>query len=166
VEIYDADGKPVQTAIAGSVSLTGTIGQSAGAQAKPDFSGNWKMNPSKSDFGMMPAPSSLVRKITHSEPNLKVVNTQVGERGEFTIELAYTTDGKECANKIMNWDAKSTLKWEGSTLVVDSKLDIQGNLISMSEKWTLSEDGKTLTIAQHFAAPQGEMDAKTVLEKQ
>ena len=69
------------------------------AQAVPSLSGEWKMVPAKSDFGQMPAPTSMVQKITHNDPELKVVSTQVSERGEFTTELTYTTDGKECANK-------------------------------------------------------------------
>lgn len=136
------------------------------AHAKPNFTGDWKMNPAKSAFGSMPTPTSIVQKITHEEPNLKVVTTQVGEMGEFTVEYGYTTDGKECVNKFRDLDRKSTLKWDGDTLVIESKLDVQGNAISVTEKWSLSEDGKTLTVNRHFAGPEGETDAKTVMEKQ
>jgi hypothetical protein len=136
------------------------------ALEKPSFTGEWKMNPSKSDFGMMPAPSSMTQKITHSEPDLRVVSTQVGQQGEFTSDSKYTTDGKECVNKFREFERKSTLKWEGDILVIESKMDIQGTAVTISEKWSLSEDGKTLTINRHFSSPQGEGDAKTVLEKQ
>ncbi len=134
--------------------------------AKPNFSGEWKMNSGKSDYGMMPVPSSNIMKITHSDPDLRVVTTQVGEQGEFTSDSKYTTDGKECVNKFREMDRRSTLKWDGDTLTVESKMDFQGNAVTISEKWSLSEDGKTLTIQRHFSAPQGEGDVKTVLEKQ
>ena len=136
------------------------------AQAKPNFSGDWKMIPSKSDFGMMPAPSSIVQKITHSEPELKVVSTQVGDQGDFTITSSYTTDGKECTNKFREFERKSTLKWDGDTLQIESKMEFGGNPVTISEKWNLSEDGKALTISRHFVSSQGEGDAKVVLEKQ
>ncbi len=136
------------------------------AQAKPNFSGEWKLNASKSDFGMMPAPTSLVQKITHNDPELKVVRTQVSERGEFTNESVYTTDGKECVNKSRFGETKSTLKWDGDVLVIESKMDFQGNAVTVTEKWSLSEDGKTLTLNRHFSSSQGEGDVKTVLEKQ
>jgi len=136
------------------------------AQAKPNFNGEWKLNASKSDFGMMPAPTSLVLKITHSDPDMKVVRTQVGEQGEFTNESAYTTDGKECVNKSRFGETKSTLKWDGDVLVINSKMDFQGNEVTITEKWSLSEDGKTLTQNRHFSTSQGEGDVRTVLEKQ
>jgi hypothetical protein len=136
------------------------------AQAKPDFTGEWKLDVAKSDFGPMPAPQSMVQKVTHQEPSLKVVSTQVSERGEFTSERNYTTDGKECVNKMRDTEVKSTLKWDGDTLVIDSKFSFQDNAITTSEKWTLSADGKVLTIKSHFSSPQGEGDTTRVLNKQ
>lgn len=136
------------------------------AQAKPDFSGEWKLDVAKSDFGPMPAPQSMVQKITHQEPNLKVVSTQVSERGEFTSERNYTTDGKECVNKMRNNEVKSTLKWDGDTLVIDSKMEFQGNPISTSERWSLSGDGKILTVKMHFSSSQGEGDTTRLFNKQ
>ncbi len=138
----------------------------AAAQAKPDFTGEWKLNPAKSDFGMMPAPTSAVATVTHSEPSLKVTMKTTSERGEFTSENTYTTDGKECINKGRMGELKSILKWDGDTLVIESKADFGGNAVTITDKWTLSDNGKTLTISRHFAGPQGEGDAKQVYEKQ
>lgn len=135
------------------------------AQSKPNFSGEWKMVPAKSDYGMMPAPTTAVQKITHNDPELKVVNTQTGDQGTFTTESTYTTDGKECVNKGRMGDIKSTLKWDGNALVIDSKLDFQGTEVAITNRWTLSEDGKTLSMNMHFASGMGEGDAKIVYEK-
>jgi hypothetical protein len=38
--------------------------------------------------------------------------------------------------------------------------------VTSEATWTLSPDGKTLTIAVHFASPMGETDQKFVMEKQ
>ena len=38
------------------------------AQAKSDFSGTWKINAGKTDFGPMPPPDSMTEKITHADP--------------------------------------------------------------------------------------------------
>ncbi len=136
------------------------------AQAKPNFSGTWTLVPAKSEFGMMPPPSSAVQTIAHNEPQLKVVTTQTGDQGTTTTESNYTTDGKECSNTgPMDSQIKSTLKWDGSALIVDSKLDFQGNAVTIANRWTLSEDGKSLTINTHFATPMGDGDAKMVYEK-
>ncbi len=136
------------------------------AWAKADFTGEWKMNAAKSDFGAMPAPTSMTQKVAHNEPELKVVVTQVGERGEFTMESSYTTDGKECINQTRMGERKSTLKWEGDTLVIDSRMEFQGNAVTITDRWTLSEDGRTLTIRRHFSSSMGEGDSTIVLEKQ
>ncbi len=39
-------------------------------------------------------------KVGHEEPNLKVSTSMSGEYGDFTWEAVYTTDGKECMNKM------------------------------------------------------------------
>ncbi len=136
------------------------------AQSKPNFSGEWTLVPGKSDFGMMPPPSSGTQKITHNEPQLKVASTQTNDQGTNTTESTYTTDGKECVNKgFMDSEMKSTAKWDGDVLVIDSKMDIQGNAITITNRWALSADGKTLTVAMHFASPMGDGDVKMVYEK-
>ncbi len=136
------------------------------AQAKPNFTGDWKMNVAKSEFGMMPAPTSATLKVTHNEPELKTTLAQVSERGEFTSDSAYTTDGKECVNKGRMGEMKSTLKWDADALVIETKAEFGGNPVTITDKWSLSEDGKTLTINRHFASSQGEGDAKQIFEKQ
>jgi hypothetical protein len=136
------------------------------AQAKPNLSGEWVLNEAKSDFGRLPAPAKFVRKIEHNDPDLKMVTTQSGRRGEVTTELKYTTDGKECTNVIRGAEVKGTAKWEGDTLVINSKRELQGATIAFQERWTMSADGNTLSIATHITSPQGEADLKFVLEKQ
>ena len=136
------------------------------AQSKPNYTGEWTLVPGKSDFGMMPPPSSGVQKVTHNEPQLKVVSTQTSDQGTNTTESTYTTDGKECVNKgFMDSEMKSTAKWDGDVLVIDSKMDMQGNAITITNRWTLSGDGKGLTVAMHFASPMGDGDVKMVYEK-
>jgi len=134
--------------------------------AKPNFTGNWKLNVSKSDFGQMPAPDSMTQTITHADPNLTVLIKQSGERGEFEIEGKYTTDGKECVNQFGPAEVKSTLKYEGETLVIVTKGQFGDSDFTMTDKWTVSGDGKVLTIMRRFESEMGEGDQKLVLEKQ
>jgi hypothetical protein len=148
------------------VALIALSATTLSAQSKPNFSGEWTLVPAKSDFGMMPPPSSGVQKITHNDPQLKVVSTQTSDQGTNTTESTYTTDGKECVNKgIMDSEMKSTAKWDGAALVIDSKMDIQGNAITITNKWILSADGKSLTVNMHFASPMGDGDVKMTYEK-
>jgi hypothetical protein len=136
------------------------------ALAKPDFSGSWKLNPAKSDFGEMPSPSSMTSTITHQEPNLKNVVKQSSDMGDIEYESNYTTDGKECVNTLMNAPLTSVLKWDGDVLTIDSKGKFGDNEFTMQDRWALSEDGKTLTINRTFKSAMGDGAQKLVLEKQ
>jgi hypothetical protein len=134
--------------------------------AAPNFSGDWKMVPAKSEFGAFPAPSAMSQKVTHAEPSLKVSTRMATDNGDFDFDSAYTTDGKESTNQFGPNDMKSTVKWDADTLVIDTKGSFGDTELTIKDKWTLSEDGKTLTITRHFSSARGEVDQKVVLEKQ
>jgi hypothetical protein len=136
------------------------------ARAKPNFSGEWKLVADKSDFGPLPVPEKYIQKMEHADPDLKVTTNQVGQQGEATYDAKYTTDGKECANEVRGNPMKSTLKWDGDALLISTKAQFQGNDITLDDKWTMSEDGKTLTIVRKIAGGFGELENKLVLEKQ
>jgi hypothetical protein len=138
----------------------------APAADKPNFSGDWTLNTSKSEFGPMPPPASMTRKIDHSEPGLTVTQAMTGGlQGDQTVTMKYSTDGKETVNQMMGNDVKSKASWEGSALVIAMKAEIGGSEIKLTDKWTLSPDGKTLTDATHIVLPQGEFDVTYVLNR-
>jgi hypothetical protein len=145
---------------------------SAWAQdATPNFTGKWNLDLTKSDFGPIPPPESVVHVIDHKEPTLKVVTTQKGPQGEVTNERILTTDGKENVNKLRMGgpdpqEVKSTSKWNGKALTTAFKLDIQGNTIDVSDSWKLSDDGKVLTAIREFKSSQGDFVTTTVFNKQ
>ena len=148
------------------------LSASAWAQdAKPNFTGKWNLDVAKSDFGPMPPPDSVVHVIEHKEPNVKIVTTQKSAQGETTNERLLTTDGKENVNKMrMGPDGEqqvtSTSKWNGKALATSFKLSAQGAEFDINDSWTLSDDGKVLTIVRAIKAPQGEFAATTVFNKQ
>jgi len=136
------------------------------AQSAANLSGEWKMNPGKSDFGGVPAPELITRSIKYADPTLEISTHQKGAQGETTSELKYTTDGKECVNKMPGGEAKGTAKWQGGNLVIQSVRNFQGTEVKSSETWALSEGGKVLTIASHISLPGRDSDLKLVFEKQ
>ena len=136
------------------------------AQAKPNFSGTWKENVSKSDHGPLPAPESDTHTITHEEPNLKINIASSGQMGDMKYDIAYTTDGKECTNSVNGNDFKSTVAWDGDALVIDTKGKFGETDFTAKDRWGLSEDGKTLTITRHLTSAMGEADQKIIYEKQ
>jgi hypothetical protein len=105
------------------------------AQAKSDFSGTWKANASKCDFGPMPPPDSITEKIAHEDPSIKISVAQVGGTGDMNYDMNYTTDGKESVNKVGENEMKTTLKWDGEDLVGDTKGAFDGNEFTAKDRW-------------------------------
>lgn len=140
--------------LAGSVSAAG----------HPDFSGEWKLNLAKSDFGERAAPISSIMKIEHKDPALRVTRTLTTSNGELTTETAYGTDGKETTNKLPGGgEMKSTGKWEGSALLIATPITLNGNKLAIKWQWTLSQDGKTLTTVRTL--PNGDGTQTEVFER-
>lgn len=137
------------------------------ALAKPNFTGDWKLNTTKSTFGDIPAPDSMTYKITHDDPKMVTAQKQSGQMGEIELHSTCTTDGKECTNEGFGgapW--KTVAKWDGDALTVETKGQFGDQDFTTKQKWTLSEDGKTLTIAQTFSMSMGEFSQTLVFEKQ
>ena len=141
---------------------------SLAAQGKTNYSGTWKLNADKSDFGPLPPTANRTDVIDHSEPNLKVHTTADDPtQGQQDYTLSMTTDGKEVTNHVADIEVKNTANWEGANLVVGTKLSVQGADLAVKATWLLSDDGKTLTQSAHInAGPLGELDQKLVFEKQ
>jgi hypothetical protein len=137
-----------------------------GALAKPNFKGEWKLNTSKSDFGQFPAPSGWTQQIAHAEPSLKVASKMSTQNGDFEFESNYFTDGKESTNQFGPNPMKSTGKWDGEVLVITTKGSFGDNELTMTDKWELSADGKSLTLNRHWASSRGEVTQKVVFDKQ
>lgn len=129
--------------------------------AAPNFSGNWVLNLAKSQYGQFPAPEVMTRKIQHHDPALSMTTYQKGTQGEVTTELKYTTDGKPAVNGANEGSAH----WEGNKLVIETSREYQQTKLTQRDEWTLSADGKTLTVATHVKLPNGEFDVTQVFQK-
>ena len=142
--------------------LTATL---ATAADKPNFSGSWKMNAEKSDFGPIPPPEKLERTIVHEDPKLNVNTLNVGPQGEMKSDSMYTTDGKDSVNKTGGMEIKSVAAWDGDKLIIKYKREVQGMDISFVETWTLGAEGKTMTVVNDLSTPQGDFKLVTVMDK-
>ena len=108
----------------------------------------------------------MTRKIAHNDPKLTLTTTQKGPQGEVTSKLVYTTDGKESVNQVAGGEAKGIAQWIGDKLMIESSREFQGVTLKQKDIWTLSDDGKTLSIDSHVSIPNGEFDIKQVFDKQ
>lgn len=134
-------------------------------QDRPDFSGEWKLNAAKSDFGMGQAPEKLLFKIDHKDPDFKLTQTVAGPQGEMTNDQTLVIDGKEQTRTSPRGEVKFTPKWVGKQIIVDQKLKIQDNDITIKETWSMADDKKSLIVTRQVQSPMGEMAMKMVMEK-
>ena len=141
-----------------------TLAGTAAAADKPNFSGEWKMNAAKSNFGGLPAPTAVVRKVTHAEPSLVIVEDQTSDLGTQTATRKYTTDRKETTFEANGAEVKGSAVWDGNAIVVNSTVDAIG--LRFTDRMTLSEDGRTLTSAVHITSAQGEIEITLVFDRQ
>jgi hypothetical protein len=134
--------------------------------AKPNLSGTWVLDSSKSEFGPMPPPSSRTDTIEQNGSSIKIAVSQTNEMGDMSYTMNLTGDGKTVATwQIFGNDAKSTAHWEGNTLVVHTQATIQDNPIEVTSHYQLAPDGNGLTVQGHMSGPMGEGDTKLVFTK-
>jgi hypothetical protein len=63
--------------------------------------------------------------------------------------MIYTIDGKECTNHVRGNLVKSTARWDGDELVIDSQVFALREA-AIQDRWSLSADGKTITLRRHM----------------
>jgi hypothetical protein len=96
------------------------------AQAKPNFSGEWVVDLSKSDFGPVGAPGQMTRTIKHTEPVIESVTVQSGgDTGDVKLTTKYTTDGKPQTNDYLGSPMTTVGRWDGTTLVLNTTLNVE-----------------------------------------
>jgi len=141
----------------------------AAAQSKPaaNFSGYWKLNPEKSDFGGAPPPDSAGYVIRHIGPKLAFDYTL----GSRTTRVEITTDGQERMTDT-NDDAEVWTRsfWEGPVLVFEARQKARpahpAPGVKWTSRWKLSSDSQTLTIERQITAPQGQLSQILVFDRE
>ncbi|MBX9599490.1 MAG: hypothetical protein K2X35_00745 [Bryobacteraceae bacterium] len=135
------------------------------ASGQPDFSGEWKLNLQKSDFGQMSPPDKWVRRVVHREPQFELASVQTRGGTDATWEAKLKTDGSKQTFPMAGAQATGSLKWDGAVLVLDTHRQTDQGDIYQTERWSLSPDGKTLTCMGKLKGDMGETELKLVFEK-
>lgn len=154
------------TACLFALSLLAFLPAFAAPAAKPDFTGEWTINLSRSEFANQPAPKKMVEKIIHKEPTLLVNVSEVSPLDQEVKQQAkYVTDGKETTNNILGNTVHATATWEGNELLIHSWSVIAGRTLDSKERWKLSEGAATLIVQRHFEGLAGKLDQVIVFDK-
>lgn len=145
------------------------------ASAKANFSGTWTLDKTKSE-GLPAALKDQVMTVTQTDDKLVIESKLTTEKGEQNQTDTYTLDGKPADFTAkgpggMEGKGKRTAKWTADGNGIDVSEEIlfdtpQGSAtVNITRKWTLSADGKTLTIDMNVSSPMGSQQIKRVLVK-
>ncbi|HWR13753.1 MAG TPA: hypothetical protein VN577_02925 [Terriglobales bacterium] len=133
----------------------------------PNFSGIWKLDKEKSDFGPQPPPDSAEYVIRHIGSRLSFNFTQDGE----TSRVDLTPDNEERVTSSNSETATWTrAHFAGDTLVIESrerrKYGIQvATGTGWTSRWSLSPDGKELIIERTIRNALMEAKQRIVYDK-
>ena len=134
----------------------------AAQASRPNFSGRWELDKSRSDFGSLPPDDSAMELIEHQEPKLTITQFWRNTEGEHTVVWQLTTDGAENLTRMNEAEIASRTVWEGSNLVTDWRMKRGGRLSEGKYNRSLSEDRKTLTVGVRRRSGSNEVEQHLV----
>ena len=132
---------------------------------KPNFTGTWKFNSSKSVL-QIPGPDATVFAIDHREPLFRLSRTHVVEGKSDTLELDLTTDGKEVIGEQGDLRFCSRAYWDGETLVFQSNVVQRGEAGANTVRYTLSDTRNSLLAEERLRGKNINSDNKWVLDRE
>jgi hypothetical protein len=164
-----------RTVIFGSVmALVLALGLVA-ASAKANFTGTWNLDKARSE-GLPAAVKEQVLTVSQTDDKLSIESKLTTDQGDQNNSDVYVLDGKpaDFTSKGpggVEGKGKRTAKWTADGNGIDVSEDIvydtpQGEVtVNITRKWTLSADGKTLTIDMTVNGPMGTQQIKRVMAK-
>jgi hypothetical protein len=135
------------------------------AAGPPDFSGTWVLNVPRSELAGQRPPQSKVQRLEHKGMDLVVTIDEINERGTVHGVARYTTDGQDSINDVLGSSMTSSIGWEGNVMVMRTWGKFGNADIMLIDRWSLSPDGETLTIARRFQGHGRVVDQTLVFDK-
>ncbi len=136
--------------------------------AHPDFSGTWNLDVAKSEGPMLPTSATL--KMTQSDKTLTIERTTTAMGMTRSGSSTYNLDGSPSKNTVSANGAQvefnSTAEWSDNVLVVKTTADVGVGKFSGTERYSLSDDKKTLVINSESAIGAQSFSAKQTFAKQ
>ena len=127
----------------------------------PNFTGIWKLNLEKSTI-RGPQPKQILMNLEHQDPTLiqQILLTDANDavqRNVFTCRI-----GAEVKNSFGGIELRSSARWNSEELVIESRMNARGREFYFKDHWSLSKNGRTLTMAHRDDDLAGQI---SVLEK-
>jgi hypothetical protein len=153
------------------------ISLNAVALSKPDFTGTWVMDKDRS-FSNPPGLEQTLT-IVQTGDQIKLQSKQRTAQGERVINETYSLDGKEAeftpTGGQPDAKGKRSATWlPDGRIIINDKISsttpkgpaVQPVIQEITRKWTLSADGRTLTIDYYIDDQRGSFESKRVFVKQ
>ncbi len=140
-----------------------------------NFSGTWTLNEGKSELGQFGARGVASKMVVEQKgEDVTITRTSSTFQGdEVTSTETLTADGKTTESTVFGSSKKkATLKWaaDGKTFVITFSvaLEMNGQSFDLSgtETWSLSDDGKSVSLKNALSTPQGDIETKVAYDKQ
>lgn len=112
---------------------------SAAAQGRPDFSGTWRFDPTRSDSATYPELSRPLTMVITQTPDDVRIETTTG-RGATTEVAKFTV------KDVVPASGAATARWRGATLVIDALRAVRGQSVTAQQALTLNADGSELVV--------------------
>jgi hypothetical protein len=142
------------------------------AQSRPDFTGTWTMDASRSQLPQMGrggrgggrgaggGSSTQVIKQTATDLTIEI------QAGPMSRTAVYKLDGSPTTNEGgRGATITSKTRWDGDKLIIQSTREIQGFSLTTTETRSLEAGGKEMVVETVASAPQGEQRFKQVFTK-
>lgn len=128
-----------------------------------NFTGSWKLDLSRSKFAG-PAPKAALVTIEHQDPDLQQeMKITRADGSEEQVVFRYRTDGKPHESLLAGRKIRGVANWKGTELLIESVLEIGGKETRFRDFWSVSADGRTLSMEHHDDGLAGQI---SVFEKQ
>ena len=134
---------------------------------KPNFSGDWKLNESKSELGYEFSLAPKTMTVEHTKKTLDLARVYEFNGQEYEDKVHLTLDGEVCENTgFMESVTKSTANFDRKTksLKIVTDGEAQGMSYTHTQVMTMKEGN--LVVNSAGASDMGEMAETFILEKQ
>ena len=137
------------------------------AQQKPDFSGEWTLNPQASALSpaVAAAAQSGVLRIEHHEPKFTAHQTIVLGGKPFESHFELLSDGREVVTDAGGRRTVSSLRWDGNALMVTWRIQRQDGEMTISFRYELVDGGRRLQAAEQLRGGGRDQDNLWVFER-
>jgi hypothetical protein len=122
-----------------------------------NFSGRWNADLSRSSL-LGQSPKAIAITIEHSETELREeVTVTKSDASQERLVFQCNIDSATDASLVNGRAVRGRAKWEGKELVIETWIQAGGREMFFRDCWSLSSDGKTLSMEHRDDAWAGQV---------